>query len=121
MSTEREPLLSGTRRSDATHATSKSTRAGPLDIPRWTRYAILAGLWSATFLSVSTLVATLLPSISSEFMKSNQASWLGTAQVAHFSHLSGLGGGGIFTTSSIIISDMYSMRVCSPFHCLAHT
>ncbi|KAH0830218.1 major facilitator superfamily domain-containing protein [Lanmaoa asiatica] len=55
------------------------------------------GLWSATFLSAlnstyhyswcetglielaATLVATLLPSISSEFEKSNEASWLGTS------------------------------------------
>lgn len=28
-------------------------RPGPLDIPRANRYAILAGIWTATFLSVS--------------------------------------------------------------------
>ncbi|KAF9239086.1 major facilitator superfamily domain-containing protein [Melanogaster broomeanus] len=57
MATERCPLLS----------------VGPLEISKSTRYAILAGLWSATFLSV------MLPSISSEFKKSNEASWLGTS------------------------------------------
>ncbi|KAG0701570.1 major facilitator superfamily domain-containing protein, partial [Suillus ampliporus] len=55
---------------------------GPRDISRSTRYGILVGLWSANFLSVSfalTLVATLLPSISSDFNKSNEASWIGTS------------------------------------------
>ncbi|KDQ59888.1 hypothetical protein JAAARDRAFT_153957 [Jaapia argillacea MUCL 33604] len=133
-------------------------RPGPLEIPRSTRYGILAGIWVATFLSSlnTTLVATLLPTISSEFQRSHQASWLGTAyllatctftplygrlcnamgrrganQAAVFfaalgtlacglsgnmelliagRFLSGLGGGGIFTTSTIIVSDMYSMR-----------
>ncbi|KAH7911105.1 major facilitator superfamily domain-containing protein [Hygrophoropsis aurantiaca] len=103
-----------------------------------------------------TLVATLLPSISSDFNKSNEASWLGTSYLlaactftplygrlcnvmgrrganqlavviaatgtlacgfstnmkmliaARF--LTGMGGGGIFTTSTIVTSDMYSMR-----------
>ncbi|TFK24624.1 MFS general substrate transporter [Coprinopsis marcescibilis] len=98
----------------------------------------------------------MLPSISSEFNKSNQASWLGTSYLlatctftplygrlsnvlgrrganhtallfaglgvllcglsknmetlilARF--LSGIGGGGLMTTSSIIVSDMYSLR-----------
>ncbi|KLO19602.1 MFS general substrate transporter [Schizopora paradoxa] len=133
-------------------------RLGPLEISRSTRYGILAGIWVATFLSSlnTTLVATLLSSISSDFEKSNQASWLGTSYllatctftplygrlsnvlgrrganqtavifaglgtlacglsrnmetliVARF--LSGLGGGGIFTTCTIITSDMYSIR-----------
>ncbi|KAF4609247.1 hypothetical protein EYR40_001600 [Pleurotus pulmonarius] len=133
-------------------------RLGPLEITRSTRYAILAGIWTATFLSSlnGTLVPTMLPSISSDFNKSNQASWLGTSYLlatctftplygrlcnvlgrkganqtavlfaclgtlacglstnmemliaARF--ISGIGGGGIFTTSSIVISDMYSMR-----------
>ncbi|ETW85103.1 major facilitator superfamily, partial [Heterobasidion irregulare TC 32-1] len=98
----------------------------------------------------------VLPGISSEFQKSNQASWLGTAyllatctftplygrlcnvmgrrganQTAVFfaalgtlacglssnmsmliaaRFLGGLGGGGIYTTATIITSDMYSMR-----------
>ncbi|KAB5595004.1 MFS transporter [Ceratobasidium theobromae] len=102
------------------------------------------------------MVATLISSISSEYNRSNQASWLGTSFLlatctftplygrlcnvlgrrganqtavmfaavgtlacglstslemliaARF--LSGMGGGGIFTTASIIASDMYSMR-----------
>ncbi|THH09985.1 hypothetical protein EW145_g1642 [Phellinidium pouzarii] len=116
------------------------TKLGPLEITRANKYAILA----------------VLSSISSEFKRSNQASWLGTSyllatctftplygrlcnvmgrrganQLAVFSagvgtlacglsqnmemlivarFLSGLGGGGIFTTSQIIVSDMYSMR-----------
>lgn len=131
---------------------------GPRDISRSTRYGILVGLWSATFLSSlnTTLVATLLPSISSDFNKAHEASWLGTSYLlavctftplygrlcnimgrrsanqlavcitalgtlfcgfstnmemlvaARF--LSGMGGGGIATTCTITISDMYSMR-----------
>ncbi|KAG8683431.1 hypothetical protein FRC08_014287 [Ceratobasidium sp. 394] len=102
------------------------------------------------------MVATLISSISSEYNRSNQASWLGTSFLlatctftplygrlcnvlgrrganqtavlfaavgtlmcglsnslemliaARF--LSGMGGGGIFTTASIITSDMYTMR-----------
>ncbi|OCB89634.1 vacuolar amino acid permease [Sanghuangporus baumii] len=133
-------------------------KPGPLEITRLRRYAILSGIWTATFLSSlnTTLVATLLSSISSEFERSNQASWLGTAYllatctftplygrlcnvmgrrganqlavasaavgtlacglsqnmemliIARF--LSGLGGGGINTTSQIIVSDMYTIR-----------
>ncbi|KAF8842637.1 MFS general substrate transporter [Paxillus ammoniavirescens] len=166
MTTERDPLLSGvepilrTQRqvNDQSHSRASQVPIGPLDISRSTRYAILAGLWSATFLSSlnTTLVATLLPSISSEFKKSNEASWLGTSYllaactftplygrlcnvlgrrganqtaviaaalgtiacgfsrnmetlvVARF--LSGMGGGGIMTTATIITSDMYSLR-----------
>ncbi|KAF9032949.1 major facilitator superfamily domain-containing protein [Panaeolus papilionaceus] len=103
-----------------------------------------------------TLVPTMLTSISSEFNKSNEASWVGTSYllatctftplygrlcnvmgrsaanqsavlfaaagimacglsksmqmliISRF--ISGMGGGGIFTTSSIITSDMYSLR-----------
>ncbi|KAF9460915.1 major facilitator superfamily domain-containing protein [Collybia nuda] len=132
--------------------------SGPLEISRSTRYGILAGIWIANFLSTlnQTLVPTMLPSISSEFNQSNQASWLGTSYLlatctftplygrlcnvlgrkgAHqtaltftglgillcgFSRnmetlilarfLSGIGGGGLLTTSSIVVSDMYSMR-----------
>ncbi|KAG1799327.1 major facilitator superfamily domain-containing protein [Suillus plorans] len=150
MATERDPLIS--------NGTQDHRPPGPRDISRSTRYGILVGLWSATFLSSlnTTLVATLLPSISSDFNKSNQASWLGTSYllavctftplygrlcnimgrrganqlavciaalgtllcglstsmellvVARF--LSGMGGGGIFTTCTITTSDMYSMR-----------
>ncbi|KIJ06515.1 hypothetical protein PAXINDRAFT_164671 [Paxillus involutus ATCC 200175] len=164
MATERDPLLSGAepilrtqgQANDQSHSRALQVPIGPLEISRSTRYAILAGLWSATFLSVTTLVATLLPSISSEFKKSNEASWLGTSYllaactftplygrlcnvlgrrganqtaviaaalgtiacgfsrnmetliVARF--LSGMGGGGIMTTATIITSDMYSLR-----------
>ncbi|KAG1900087.1 major facilitator superfamily domain-containing protein [Suillus fuscotomentosus] len=73
MATERDPLIS--------NGTQDHRPPGPRDISRSTRYGILIGLWSATFLSSlnTTLVATLLPSISSDFNKSNQASWLGTS------------------------------------------
>ncbi|KAI9570815.1 major facilitator superfamily domain-containing protein [Boletus coccyginus] len=157
MATERDPLLSATNPSLRAHDHSRSS-AGPLEIPRSTRYTILAGLWSATFLSAlnSTYRCSVLPSISSEFNKSNEASWLGTSYLlavctftplygrlcnvlgrrganqtaviaaalgtaacgfssnmevlilARF--LSGMGGGGIVTTSTIVISDMYSLR-----------
>ncbi|KAI0085904.1 vacuolar amino acid permease [Irpex rosettiformis] len=161
---ERDPLLQRSSHSDDAdqvadvEAIKHNNRVGPLEISRSTRYGILAGIWTATFLSSlnTTLVATLLPGISSEFRKSHQASWLGTAYllatctftplygrlcnvmgrrganqtavffaalgtaccgfsknmemliVARF--LGGFGGGGIFTTATIITSDMYSLR-----------
>ncbi|KAI6111388.1 major facilitator superfamily domain-containing protein [Pisolithus sp. B1] len=172
MATERDPLLPNTTYSD--HSVTGKTGSklspavGPLDTSRSTRYAILAGLWSATFLSAPDLltqvVCIVIPSISSEFNKSNEASWLGTSQIVRvvfryllavctftplygrlcnvlgrrganqlavfiaclgtvacgFSRnmemlvmarfLSGVGGGGIMTTTTIIMSDMYSMR-----------
>lgn len=148
---ERQPLLGGS-------SDPKKQAPGPRDISRSNRYGILAGVWMATFLSAfnQTLVPTMLASISSEFNKSNQASWLGTAYLlatctftplygrlcnvlgrkganrtalffaaagcvmcglsrnmemliaARF--LAGMGGGGLFTTSSIIVSDMYTIR-----------
>ncbi|KAI0728869.1 MFS general substrate transporter [Fomitopsis betulina] len=136
----------------------EARKPGPMAISRSTRYGILAGIWTATFLSSlnTTLVATLLPSISSEFKRSHQAHWLGTAyllatstftplygrlcnvlgrrnanQMAIFfaalgtvacgfsgnmecliaaRFFAGLGGGGLFTTATIITSDMYSLR-----------
>ncbi|KAF9445772.1 MFS general substrate transporter [Macrolepiota fuliginosa MF-IS2] len=148
---ERQPLLGG---SDDL----KKQPPGPREISRSNRFGILAGVWMATFLSAfnQTLVPTMLASISSEFNKSNQASWLGTAyllatctftplygrlcnvlgrQGAHATallfaaagcmmcglsrsmemlimarFLAGMGGGGLFTTSSIVVSDMYSIR-----------
>lgn len=165
--TERDPLLSRRRTEDEVEdveTTSKAShkqqkkRLGPLDLDRRTRWGILAGIWTATFLSSvnQTLVPTMLPAISSEFNKSNQASWLGTAYLlatctftplygrlcnvlgrkgaqrtaiifcglgvmlcglstnletlilARF--LAGVGGGGLMTTSSIIVSDMYTLR-----------
>ncbi|PPQ99167.1 hypothetical protein CVT24_009258 [Panaeolus cyanescens] len=156
---ERDPLLArDANDANTPQKNSKNVRVGPLDISRSTRYGILAGIWTATFLSAlnQTLVPTMLPSISSEFNKSNQASWLGTAYLlatctftplygrlsnvlgrkganqtallfaglgvlmcglsrsmetlilARF--LAGIGGGGLMTTSSIIVSDMYSLR-----------
>lgn len=76
MATERDPLIA-----NATNLTQDHRPLGPRDISRSTRYGILVGLWSATFLSSlnTTLVATLLPSISSDFNKSHEASWLGTS------------------------------------------
>ncbi|KAG5735468.1 hypothetical protein E4T56_gene12854 [Termitomyces sp. T112] len=156
ITSETEPLLA--RQSNHKQHVPRKARVGPREISRSTRYGILAGIWSATFLSAlnATLVPTMLPSISSEFKKFNQASWLGTAyllatctftplygrlcnvlgrkgasQVALvftmlgvlgcglsrsmemliFSRfLSGIGGGGLFTVGSIIVSDMYSIR-----------
>ncbi|KIM52409.1 hypothetical protein SCLCIDRAFT_1223761 [Scleroderma citrinum Foug A] len=154
--TEQDPLLPSIDNDRSQR--SKPAPVGPLEISRSTRYAILAGSWSATFLAAlnTTLVATLIPSISSEFKKSNEASWLGTSYLlavctftplygrlcdvlgrrranqlavgatalgtiaCAFSRdmkmlvaarfLAGMGGGGVFTTSSIITSDMYDMR-----------
>ncbi|CAA7260995.1 unnamed protein product [Cyclocybe aegerita] len=137
---------------------SLSQPLGPLEMSSRARHGILAGIWLAQFLSALnlTLVPTMLPEISSEFRKSNEASWVGTSYLlatctftplygrlsnvmgrnganqsavlfALFGILScglsnsmqmlvisrfisGMGGGGIFTTSSIITSDMYTMR-----------
>ncbi|KAF6758548.1 multidrug resistance protein [Ephemerocybe angulata] len=168
---ERDPLLprrvSGDEDghdSETGKKTVKKGPLGPLEIPRSTRYGILAGIWTATFLSKLWFQRRhddqhplVLPSISSEFNKSNQASWLGTSYLlatctftplygrlcnvlgrkganraalffaglgvllcglstnletlifARF--LAGIGGGGLTTTSSIIVSDMYSLRL----------
>ncbi|KAF8264661.1 major facilitator superfamily domain-containing protein [Lactarius quietus] len=157
---ERDPLL----QAETGHTDARATNPGPLEISRSTRHGILAGIWVATFLTslgsrvviVATMVATLLPSISSEFNRSNQASWLGTSyllSICTFTPLygrlcdvlgrrganqtavvllavgtlacglsndmsvliaarffSGMGGGGIMTTATIITSDMYSVR-----------
>ncbi|KAF5351470.1 hypothetical protein D9757_012871 [Collybiopsis confluens] len=148
---EREPLLG--------RALSLKKRPGPHEISRSMKYGILAGVWSATFLSSinMTLVPTMLPSISSEFQKSHQASWLGTSyllatctftplygrlanvlgrrgasQVALLftglgtlscglstsmemlivsRFIAGIGGGGVNTVATIVVSDMYSLRV----------
>ncbi|KAH9857446.1 vacuolar amino acid permease [Lenzites betulinus] len=158
VASERDPLLARPV-SPKSVVPKRLSRVGPMEIPRRTRYGILAGIWAATFLSVCSSPPTeslLLPSISSEFNKAHQASWLGTAyllatctftplygrlcnvmgrrganQLAVFfaalgtvacgvspnmelliaaRFLGGLGGGGIFTTATIITSDMYSLR-----------
>ncbi|KAF9265992.1 MFS general substrate transporter [Marasmius fiardii PR-910] len=144
---ENEPLLSLRKKS-----------LGPLEISKSMRYGILAGVWLATFLSSvnMTLVPTMLPSISSQFDKSHQASWLGTAYLLStctftplYGRLSnvmgrrgaaqtavlfaglgtlacglstsmemliasrfiaGIGGGGVNTMATIVVSDMYSLR-----------
>ncbi|KAG7086848.1 hypothetical protein E1B28_002769 [Marasmius oreades] len=144
---EREPLIS-----------ERKKQLGPHEIPTSVRYGILAGVWLGTFLSSvnMTLVPTMLPSISSQFEKSHQASWLGTAyllstctftplygrlsnvmgrrgaaQTAVFfagfgtlacglstsmemlivsRFIAGIGGGGVNTIATIVVSDMYSLR-----------
>ncbi|KAJ6630409.1 major facilitator superfamily domain-containing protein [Mycena sp. CBHHK59/15] len=161
--TERDSLISKApvhANVEATPAVVKPVghRLGPLEIPKTTRYGILAGIWMATFLGSLnlTLVPTMMPAISSEFQKFHQASWLGTAYLlatctftplygrlcnvmgrrganhtalifaavgtigcglsrnmetlilARF--IAGIGGGGLFTTSTIIVSDMYTLR-----------
>ncbi|KAH9017661.1 MFS general substrate transporter [Lactarius hengduanensis] len=163
---ERDPLL----QAENGYTDGRVENPGPLEISRSTRHGILAGIWVATFLTVSGLViityhrsallnrlfTQVLPSISSEFQKSNQASWLGTSyllSICTFTPLygrlcdvmgrrganqiavillalgtlacglsnnmsvliaarffSGMGGGGIMTTATIITSDMYSIR-----------
>jgi len=159
--TERDALLGPPTASHAEVSVNgklASHRPGPLEISKYTRYGILAGIWTATFLSSLnlSLVPTMIPSISSDFNKSNQASWLGTSYLlatctftplygrlcnvlgrkganqtavvfaalgtlaCGFSQsmemlifarfISGIGGGGIFTTSSIVVSDMYTLR-----------
>ncbi|KAJ7932806.1 vacuolar amino acid permease [Mycena leptocephala] len=158
--TERDPLI----RKPAIQANAEDAgpdvkrRLGPLEISASNRRGILAGIWLASFMGAlnSTLVPTMMPSISSEFQKFHQASWLGTAYLlatctftplygrlcnvmgrrganhtaivftaigtigcglsrnmeslilARF--IAGIGGGGLFTTSTIIVSDMYNLR-----------
>ncbi|KAF8801910.1 MFS general substrate transporter [Phlegmacium glaucopus] len=84
---EREPLIRGSSCSTLSESTITSLRTftspptrpstsdplGPLEISSGSRYGILAGIWLAQFLSV------LLPAISSDFNKSNEASWVGTS------------------------------------------
>ncbi|KAF8179676.1 vacuolar amino acid permease [Pholiota molesta] len=83
---ERDPLLNrdSERLGDVeeiAHKRKDEKRVGPNDISRSTRYGILAGIWTATCLSVRHQIhnVIVLPSISSDFNKSNQASWLGTS------------------------------------------
>ncbi|ESK89112.1 vacuolar amino acid permease [Moniliophthora roreri MCA 2997] len=151
-STEREPLLS------PSHPRKAAKGLAPHEISKSMRYGILAGVWMATFLSSvnMTLVPTMLPSISSQFQKSHQASWLGTSYllatctftplygrlsnvmgrrgaaqtavlfaglgtlacglstsmemliVSRF--IAGIGGGGVNTIATIVVSDMYTLR-----------
>ncbi|KAI9573090.1 hypothetical protein HD554DRAFT_1138577 [Boletus coccyginus] len=77
--TERTPLLANTK-------TSNDGQLECHEISCTTRYGILAALCAGTFLCNLnlTMVATLLPSITSEFKGSNQASWIGTSCVLHF-------------------------------------
>lgn len=49
--TERDPLIKNASQAAPLTVESKN---GPLDISRSRRYGILAGIWSATFLSVGT-------------------------------------------------------------------
>ncbi|KAK2460722.1 hypothetical protein APHAL10511_007192 [Amanita phalloides] len=81
--TERDPLLqlANEQQSSSNDQLKGDNRHGPLDISRTTRCGILAGVWLGTFLTAlnQTLVPTMLASISSEFEKSHQASWLGTS------------------------------------------
>ncbi|KAJ7119134.1 vacuolar amino acid permease [Mycena epipterygia] len=158
--TERDLLINKTGAPPSTSPPQivQDPSVGPLEISKSNRRGILAGIWMATFLGAlnSTLVPTMMPSISSEFQKFHQASWLGTAYllatctftplygrlcnvmgrrganhtamsfaalgtigcglsqnmetliVARF--IAGIGGGGIFTTSTIIVNDMYTLR-----------
>ncbi|KAF9780435.1 vacuolar amino acid permease [Thelephora terrestris] len=84
MSSERDPLLvapSWNHENVQGLEETREKKLGPLEVSRSNRWAILGGIWIANFLAClnSTLVATLLPSISSEFNKSHQISWVGTA------------------------------------------
>ncbi|KAJ7612149.1 vacuolar amino acid permease [Roridomyces roridus] len=158
--TERDPLINRSAADvDAEDALPDGKRGlGPLELSARSRRGILAGVWMACFLAALnlTLVPTMMPSISSDFQKFHQASWLGTAYLLATStftplygrlsnvmgrrganttaiiftalgtlgcglsrnmeslifarFIAGIGAGGIFTTSSIIVSDMYTLR-----------
>lgn len=53
--TEHDPLLQATILADESRTKGKieKTRISPLELSRSTRYGILAGIWTATFVSVS--------------------------------------------------------------------
>ncbi|KAJ3551201.1 hypothetical protein NM688_g4846 [Phlebia brevispora] len=79
---ERRPLLQDQENATKTYGTGKEPAvSSPQDLPRSIRYGILlvADVEAPIQALNTTLVATLLPSISSDFNKSHQASWLGTA------------------------------------------
>lgn len=153
--TEIDPLLPP---DDANTKLASKNAVGPLQVTASARYGILCGVFTATFMSALnlTLVPTMLPSISSEFNASHQASWLGTAYLLATStfnplygrlsdvlgrrlasltavcfialgtlacglskdmnslilarFIAGIGGGGVFVISSIVTSDLYSLR-----------
>ncbi|KAJ7500453.1 major facilitator superfamily domain-containing protein [Mycena galericulata] len=81
--TERDPLIKKNVVQAGAESAELTTKPGigPLDISAPNRYGILVGIWLGTFLGSLnlTLVPTMMPSISSEFQKFHQASWLGTA------------------------------------------
>ncbi|KAJ6523477.1 major facilitator superfamily domain-containing protein [Mycena vulgaris] len=156
--TERDPLIRKPPvQANAEIAQVRPRRLGPLEISASNRRGILAGIWLGNFLGGIYLIRLLvIPSISSEFQKFHQASWLGTAFLlatctftplygrlcnvmgrrganqtailfaavgtigcglapnmeslilARF--IAGIGGGGVSTTSTIIVSDMYILR-----------
>ncbi|KAJ7765680.1 hypothetical protein B0H16DRAFT_1454247 [Mycena metata] len=98
--TETDPLLRNAPNAQPTESKVKLP-VGPLEMSKSDRYAILAGIWMATFFgtfltpritgtefdtstdecdySQSLHLPRVMPAISSEFQKFNQASWLGTA------------------------------------------
>ncbi|KAJ6539182.1 major facilitator superfamily domain-containing protein [Mycena capillaripes] len=89
-SSETQPLLKQTPPSyhsvdddDVAEGSSSPTDSSPPLLNNFSRGHvawILAGLWSAVFLgALGTVVATLLTPIGSDFNKSNQASYVGTA------------------------------------------
>ncbi|KAJ7830013.1 major facilitator superfamily domain-containing protein [Mycena olivaceomarginata] len=116
--TERDPLIPRAVVQANAHAEPDvKRRLGPLEISASNRRGILIGIWLANFLGV------LMPSISSEFQKFHQASWLGTAYLLATCTFTPLYGrlcnslifarfavAAYFTTSSIIVSDMYTLR-----------
>ncbi|KAJ6462695.1 major facilitator superfamily domain-containing protein [Mycena vulgaris] len=80
--TERDPLIrKPSVQANVEIAQVRPRRLGPLEISASNRRGILAGIWLGNFLEALnlSLVPTMIPSISSEFQKFHQASWLGTA------------------------------------------
>ena len=55
--TERDPLLQSTSPQNGRGSVDEQEKRGlgPREIPRSTRYGILAGIWAATFLSVCSI------------------------------------------------------------------
>lgn len=91
--TERSPLLPPSQPNVNTNGSSRPRAASktpselshldPTNVPTRRKVLIFAPIWLAVFLGAldTTIVATLVGSISSDFGASNEASWLATSYV----------------------------------------
>lgn len=87
-STERTPLLANGGETSPAEEAQDPSQLDPTKVPTRRRYCILAAIWTGVFLGAldTTIVATLVGSIASDFGASNEASWLATSYVRFFVH-----------------------------------